>query len=127
MQTVEVTKTQLKKTLEENLETHQKDFEIAWTAFREKAIENFEERLRAIKSARKGEQINLHVGLTVPEDHSEDYVRALEMLKWEVGDTVKLEEHEFQQLVQDDWGWSRSFKFSNMSYTGSESPSARRR
>lgn len=123
MKTVTVKKEQLLATLEENKITHKRDFEIAWQAFHEKAVENLESLLGAAKNKKLGQEINLHVNLLPPEDHSDDYERAIQMLAWEVGDEVELAEHEFSQLVQDEWGWSRQFKTSNMQYTGSESPS----
>lgn len=123
MEKVEVSKAELKARLKENLETHQKDFEIAWEAFREKAVHNFEERLKQVKNLKKGEQINLFVNLTVPEDHTNDYEQALDMLDWEVDETVMLTQYEFTQLVRDDWGWKGAFAQTNAFYTGSMSPS----
>lgn len=124
MKTVEVSKVELVKKLQANLQTHKADFDIAWDKFREQAAHNFEQRLHQIKEAPKGAQLDLWVNLVVPEDHSDDYVRALEMLEWEVNDTVELQEHEFKQYVQDDWGWKNAFLSTNQLYTGSASPSS---
>lgn len=127
MQDVRVKKEQLLKTLKENRETHQADFDIAWEAFRQKAEANFANKLKAIKAANKGERIELHVNLVIPEDHTEDYDQAIEMLGWEIGDEITLQRHEFQQLVQDNWGWKDQFTATNLAYTGMASPSAIRR
>lgn len=126
METVNVKKDRLLGALHANRETHQKDFEIAWDAFREKAIANFDQRLKALKQAKRGEKLELYVNLVVPEDHTEDYDRAIEMLDWETGDEVELQQSEFQQLVQDNWGWKQNFTASNIMYTGAASPSKRK-
>jgi hypothetical protein len=53
-----------------------------------------------------------------PEEHTEDFDRAIEMLQWEVGDEVTLSEHDFATLVQNQWGWARSFASNTTSYVG---------
>lgn len=55
--------------------------------------------------------------LPVPEEHTEDFDRAIEMLEWEVGDEVTLSEHDFATLVQNQWGWARAFASNTTSYT----------
>jgi len=125
MQEITVKKDALRSTLRTNRETHVKDFEIAWEAYHAKVVENVEQLLGAAKNARKGTAINLHVNLHAPVNHVEDYDRALEMLDWEVTDEVVLQEHEFAELVQDNWGWKATFSNLNTMYTGSASPSSR--
>jgi hypothetical protein len=120
---VTVDKEQLREMLQKNRETHQADFEIAWKAFRKRAEEDLQEKLRALKAAGRPQQVNLWIGLEVPEDHTEDYDRAISMLDWEVRDEVTLEENEFKQLIQDKWNWSAKFHSDNVFYTASESPS----
>lgn len=123
MKTVKVKKDQLRETLLENKETHVKDFELAWEKYHERVIHNVEQLLQHAKDVKKGEPVNVHIGLQAPVNHEEDYERALEMLEWEVGDHVELTQAEFQQLVQDDWSWKQHFSSLNMAYTGSASPS----
>lgn len=127
MQEVTVSKDELIETLTQNQKTHQADFEIAWEAFRTKAEENLSRILDDLKHAPRGGVLNLHVGLEAPQNHTEDYERAIAMCQWEQRDEVTLQEHEFTQYVQDKWGWKRGFETANMMYTGSTSPSAARR
>lgn len=123
MKNVTVKKAGLLLQLRENEATHKRDFEIAWDAFQERAIKNFEQKLGALRNAKRGQQIELWVNLEIPEDHSDDYERAIEMLQWEVSDEVVLTEQEFRQFVQDKWTWKDKFTMSNIAYTGSASPS----
>lgn len=124
MNTVTVNKETLREALEENLQTHEADFEIAWKAFRKMAVHNFEERLRQLKSLKTGEEVNLYVNLTVPQNHADDYRQAIAMLDWEVHDEVTLTLQEFAQFVQDEWRWKHEFSTSNKFYTASASPSS---
>ena len=123
MKTVKVEKARLLKALYENKKSHEEDFEITWDGYATRVVSNLEELLRAAKNRRVGEQINLHVNLSAPENHSEDYARAIQMLDWELEDTVELEEVEFQSFVQDDWDWTHRVRSSNTMYTGSPTPS----
>lgn len=123
MKTVTVKKTELLKTLKKNKKSHKEDYDLSWKEFKKRATENFEARLKQVKNLRKGQHIELWVNLELPEDHTSDYDRAIEMLEWEVGDEVTLQEHEFAQFVQDQWGWSGKFAATNQMYTGSVSPS----
>lgn len=124
MRNVTVEKDELRKILEKNMVTHVADFEIAWEAYHKAVMSNAEKLLTAAKNMKKGKNVNLYINLTTPENHEEDYVRAIEMCDWEVKDEVELTEAEFQQFVQDKWQWKNNFEASNMMYTGSASPSA---
>jgi hypothetical protein len=117
VKTVEVQKASLVETLEENKADHIEEFEEAWEAYSEKLVNNLETMLEVAKSGRAAE-VRLHINLVRPENHEVDYERAIQMLKWEVNDTVELREDEFANLVQDDWGWAQSFATSYTSNTG---------
>lgn len=99
----------------ENRDKHRQLFEEALEAFREKAIENLEARIRQI---RDGGKIDLYLDLQQPEDHTEDYDRVIEMLQYEVENEVKLSNTEFAQYVQDNWGWKTAFTQTYVSNTG---------
>ena len=57
----------------------------------------------------------------MPENHEDDFTRAIQMLEWEVGDEVMLAEDEFAQFVQDDWGWKQQFRTTGMAYIADSS------
>jgi hypothetical protein len=124
MNHVIVKKERLLETLKANRETHRADFDLAWDGFREKAIANATALVDSLKSACRGDAIELYLNLETPIDHTADYDRAIEMIDWEVGDEVQLTQNEFSQFVQDDWSWKRQFAMSNTTYTGSASPSS---
>lgn len=125
MRKVTVEKAQLLEKLRDNRVKHVADFEIAWDAFREKAVENTARLLDRLKRAPRGGPVELFVGLAPPINHADDYDRAMDMLSWEVGETLELTEAEFQNYVLDQWGWTAQAVASNVMYTGSASPSSR--
>lgn len=125
MRNVTVEKDELRTILEKNQVTHVADFELAWAAYHKAVMSNAEKLLEAAKNMTKASVVNLYINLARPENHVEDYVRAIEMCDWEIKDEVELTEGEFRELVQDNWSWKGNFEASNMMYTGSASPSSR--
>lgn len=103
-------------TLEDNKREHVKIYKEASEGFRKKYIENVESFL---DRAKNGGKVHLHINMIEPENHVEDYERAIEMLEWDEDTTVYLTEQEFQNYVQNKWGWTRSFTQSNAPYAQS--------
>lgn len=114
MEQVTMRKEQLLEVLQQNRENHQELFVEAHEMFVRKAIENLESRLNMAKTGK----IDLHVELVEPEDHTDQYDRAIEMLDYEVNDEVTLSQHEFAQLVMDNWGWMPQFSSTYTNLTG---------
>lgn len=52
-----------------------------------------------------------------PQNHTKDYDTALEMLAWETGASVVLDQYGFRRLVQDEWDWTSRFVASSSQYT----------
>ncbi len=51
-----------------------------------------------------------------PEDHTDDYNGVIRKLELTVGDTVELDNTEFEQYVRNRWSWRTSFLATNSSY-----------
>ena len=114
MRNIVVNVAELANTLEENRNNHRAIFEEALANFKNKAIAVFEVQIQAIKN---GKMPETYLRLPIPEEHTKDYDRALQMLAWHEEDTIELTEAEFTQYVQDDWGWRQSFVTNTASYT----------
>lgn len=121
MQGVTVEKARLKAKLEENRTAHVEAFDAIWAAFQKTAESRAAMMLQEIRAAKQGERISLSLSLVVPENHEDDYTRAITMLDFEVGDEVHLHQQEFAQLVLDDWGWKQQFRTTGMAYMGESS------
>lgn len=44
-----------------------------------------------------------------PVNYADNYNRAIRMLQLSVDDVIELEDHIFNQLVLDEWGWKQQF------------------
>jgi hypothetical protein len=117
LETVVIEKSRLLERLKQNRETHKAAFEQAWEGFRERAIQNFEQRLKAAKDARRGQQIELWVNLDVPREHTADYDTAIEMLEWHTEDEIELTYDDFRHYVQDEWHWKGEFVALSAAYS----------
>lgn len=113
MHTITVLKSNLIETLRQNRDEHKVIVEKAQAVYREKMIEEME---RMLAEAKAGRPIRRAFSLPVPEDHTEDFDRALQMLDWELGHHIELDEVQFAQYVQNEWGWARSFHANTGSY-----------
>lgn len=103
-----------------NRETHKHAFDHAMRGFRVVAEAELEKRIVDIS---KGRILNLKFTLPLPEDHTADYDRVLQMLKmtYDAGQQlIVLDELEQAQYVMDDWAWKRAFAATSTFYQGSE-------
>lgn len=80
-------------------------------------IENKEE-LPAYLSL-KAFAIDLSLGLIYPQDHSQDYDRAIRMMEASIYDEVKLSVDEFDAYVLNNWEWKKNFLATNVGYVNS--------
>lgn len=119
MRNVTVDKSELISILKGNMSAHREAFEEAYDEYGKAVIRNLENTLKAAKE-KSPQEVKLTFNLVCPQDHTEDYERALHMLELEVNDTVRLDEREFAELVQDDWGWKGQFAASYFSLTGKD-------
>lgn len=114
MRTIKIKTDVLKETLIKNKENHTKQFEEAWEGYCKFAAKELEKRLEAAKE-RKSFQIYIEV--SVPENHTEDYERAIKMLDLHVEDTISLDSNEYTQYFEDKWRWSGKFQSDNATYS----------
>lgn len=106
-------KDELKAILVRNRDAHMAAFESAVVTYRERAIEKLD---GIITELRAGKMPNLWIALPVPEQHMEDYERAIRMVDHHLYTTLVLNETAYAQLVDDDWGWKDSFTSNTMAY-----------
>ena len=102
----------------ENRDLHRDAYEEALAGFRLAANRVLNERIDQIAQ-------RLVVGLTfrlpIPEDHTNDYDRVIQMLGMtkEAGEeTIVLDQHEQEMYVMDQWGWKTAFADTSTFYAG---------
>jgi hypothetical protein len=117
---IKVNKADLIAKIIEERAKHKDIYDEAVIAYTEQFVANAKKFAEdAVARAATGKGFVQMQWLPVPEEHTDDFDRAIEMLQWEVEDEVTLDETDFTQLVQNKWHWARAFATSTMSYTGS--------
>src|SRR5260370_16744644 len=110
MENIKVKKEELLKVLKENRAKHREIFLEALEGFRKKAITEFEKRLEAAKA---GKHFDIAIALTLPQDQTKDYDRAIGMLELAFENFVQLAEPEYPQYFMTHCLWNHNFLPSN--------------
>jgi hypothetical protein len=115
MGSVTVEKAALLAVVRENRAKHRAVFERAVEVFRGQANERLEALARELRESGSLPK-TLYVGLPIPEEHTDDYDRAIRMLEMHIHDVVELSEEAYRRVVEDDWGWQQTFATNTRSY-----------
>jgi hypothetical protein len=123
---VKVNREKLLATLKENLGTHKADFETAIAGYRQAKDEKLAQLAVATRVANENstsetrkavhEAYTEFAHMEVPQDHSESYELAIEIMSWETETEVKLSINDFQCYVRDKWNWKDRFRASVANY-----------
>lgn len=109
-----VKKDELLERIRANRATHRQIFEEAIEGYRTAAVQALNEKIDEVKS---GRIVSILVKLPVPEDHTDEYDRVIDMLEMDQRDEIELDEYTFAQYVRDDWGWKDHFVTTNSRYS----------
>lgn len=109
---ITVNKADLIERLKMNRDAHHAEYEEACRVYKDRCVAEIESML---DDARAG-VIRRNLTLPIPEEHTEDYDRAIDMLEWAQSDTIDLTQSEFATLVRNQWGWLQSFTSNTSSY-----------
>ncbi len=106
MDQMRIMRKQLLDALRVNKAEHHATFIQAQTGYRDAVIEELD---RMLTDARAGSKIKRHLTMPEPEDHTDDYDRAITMLEMCVDDEIVITSHDFTQYVMDNWGWKKQW------------------
>lgn len=112
--TIKVKKADLIVKIKENKENHVKEFNKAIIAYKEEALKQLTKLTTDVQEG----ALNIKLDLITPVNNAKNYDNILEMFLWEIGETVELEQSEFQEYVQDTTDFAVTARFSNMMYVG---------
>jgi len=101
----------------ENKAKHQAMFEEAMEGYRKDAENQLQEQLSLLESGKVPKFIRVMVNR--PDNHSDEYDRAVQMLDHHEGKHLDLNTEEYATLVQNDWAWMRAWLVSNSGYSAS--------
>lgn len=114
MENVRLRKDVLLEKVLANRDGHRSIFEEAVEGYKAETIRQLEAHLDAVRS---GKVRRIVVSLPMPEDHTRDYDRAIQMIEMDTRDEIELSEYDFQSYVLDDWNWKRQFLTTNSAYS----------
>jgi len=124
MDSVQVKKTALLKILKKNLRAHKRKSNEALKIYQEAYIAVMEKNLEIAKKT-PAEIVPINqISLPVVQDHVTDYEKVIGMLELSVDETIELDFQEYNNYVQDEWGWSGGFNSVTMAYTSCSSSSS---
>jgi hypothetical protein len=104
--------------LKENYERHKKEYAEAYDGYKRQAKTLLEERLEEVAaSSSETDQESLRFDLQPPEDHRDDYERAIGMLEMTTDEETRITSTQYAAFIQDKWSWQREWAHSNKSYT----------
>lgn len=122
MRTIRIKKDELRTIVANNARVHAQEFQAAFSAW---AVAQGDKLAAAIRKLGSPDFVPANASdlvgslvLAPPHDHSDDYSRVLRMLDLSADDVIELQEGEYVQYVEDEWGWKRSFKAITSSYIG---------
>lgn len=100
--------------LRTNRETHTTIVTEARKGYVERARESLRERLDQLES---GRIVSLAFSLEPPQDHSDVYATAIQMLELATDDVIEMDATQVRTLVMDQWDWSQKFLHVNAQYS----------
>jgi hypothetical protein len=106
MQSVKMDRKELLKIVKENATKHVADYDEAVADYKVAVVK------LAVKLANTADLNEFRKIKSLPQsptNYAENYTRAIRMLELSVEDTIEVEEHVFNQLVLDEWGWKQQF------------------
>lgn len=114
--TVICNKNEVLSALRTNRDKHQKIVQEARHGYIDKAKKALKKKLEILEA---GKISTLQFSLSPPQDMTEAYDTAIQMLELHREVNVTLSAQEVRQFVQDEWDWASSFLFANSAYSTS--------
>lgn len=112
---VHVSKVDLLKQVEVNLEKHRKEFKTALVGWRQAVVLALR---KAYEMAESGEDYITYLDVdSSPVDHSVDYEEIITMLEASQDNLFLVTREEFRRYWLDNWTWSTSHKMSVDTYS----------
>jgi|SRR6267154_6577445 len=104
-----------------NRTAHRGLFEKALDGFYKTTLRRFEKNIELIRKNKMPETSFL---IAIPQDKTEEYDRAIEMVKANIEENIELSEADYIHLVLDKWAWSQAVNYTNSTYASGSTPEA---
>ena len=119
---------ELKAILIENLVAHEKDHAQAVKDFKDKVereLAKAHKKLAETDWSKRGSKRKIQYGdsagsiyvkVTLVPCYASEYERAIRALNYHTEDTIKLNERQYQQFIDNEWEWSEDYNNSKLEY-----------
>lgn len=108
MNSVKMNRKELLKIVKDNAKKHVVEFKESVEDYKLAVVKIASANLKAAKTADL-EKFKFRAMPNPPTSYEDNYNRAIRMLELSVEDVIDIEEHIFNQLVLDEWGWKQQF------------------
>lgn len=109
MKSVKIDRLELLEIVKQNAEKHIRDYEESVEDYKVLVAKLAKANLKLANTGDLKEISKMKKIPSEPVAYADNYNRALRMLDLSVEETIEIEEHIFNQLVLDEWGWKQSF------------------
>lgn len=109
MHSVKMNRLELLKIVKENATKHVAEYDQAVEDYKVAVIKVAKANLKLANTGEMDKFLSFQRMPTTPANYADNYTRAIRMLELSVEDTIDVEEHIFNQLVLDEWGWKQAF------------------
>jgi hypothetical protein len=120
--TVTVSKGEALERLKKNRELHAVIVKEAREAYANRALDALTKRIEKLKT---GKIVSLSFSLRPPQDHTDVYNTAIEMLELHCEEHVEMSAGQVRNLMMDEWDWMDQFLVANAGYSGTAREYAR--
>lgn len=112
-----VDKAKLIEIVTENRNNHRGLFEEAVEGYKVRAQQELNKHIERLLD---GDPVSISIHMAPPQDHTDDYDRAIRMIELHNGEDITLDEEDSAQFLMDDWGWSNAFAGAYTASTGKQ-------
>lgn len=116
MDKVRIEKQKLMNVLTDNFDKHLTDLKDIKHERRGEILDHCRDLIENIRKDKEYQPVFKQYPL--PDDHSDEYRRAIKMVEFSVDENIELSERQFDELVMDNWNWKRGFELAKSAYLG---------
>ena len=109
MNSVKMNRLELLKIVKENATKHVADYDEAVEDYKVAVAKLAKANLKLANTADLAEFRKIKNLPQAPANYADNYSRSIRMLELSVEEIIEVEEHIFNQLVLDEWGWKQQF------------------
>lgn len=109
MDSIKMKRLELLKIVKENATKHVADYDEAVEDYKLGVVKVAKANLKIANSGELEKFSTFQRMPAAPVNYAENYSRAIRMLELSVEDVIEIEDHTFNQLVLDEWGWKQAF------------------